>query len=383
MSQKEKILICGILPPPYFGHSAMYKILMESSFVGAFDITFLDMKFWTYAQHKKISLVKLLKLVKYLGQFIFLIAVKRPRYVLYNMSFDKMPFLKDFLFCFIGKICGRRIVIHDMGQYIRELYQSCGKVHQALIRWLLKNATACIVLGEGTKTVYEGLIEPGRLFAVPGSVEDSREGAVAGSVRDPRRDVNVLYFSYMSQSKGVLTAFQAAEKVLNNNYAIRFIFAGPVESETVQKAYDDFSRRFPTRVRHLGYIGDVDQRTAVYRDADIFIFPTLRDVFGLVLLHAMAEALPVIASREGTIPEIIKDGENGFLVPKGDDQQLAQRILQLAADPRLRADMGAANRQRYLQCYSPRVYGQNMIKAFEGIQQLFQGHKHESCACGR
>ena len=64
MSQKEKILICGILPPPYFGHSAMYKILMESSFVGAFDITFLDMKFWTYAQHKKISLVKLLKLVK-------------------------------------------------------------------------------------------------------------------------------------------------------------------------------------------------------------------------------------------------------------------------------------------------------------------------------
>ena len=103
MTKKERILICGILPPPFFGHSAMYKILMESPFAGAFDITFLDMKFWSYAQHKKVTIVKLLKLVGYLFRYIFLIITKRPRYVLYNMSFDRMPFLKDFLFCFAGR----------------------------------------------------------------------------------------------------------------------------------------------------------------------------------------------------------------------------------------------------------------------------------------
>ena len=370
MDKKEKILICGILPPPFFGHSAMYKLLMESSFVDAHEITFLDMRFWTYAQHKKVSFAKLVKLVKYLGQYVFLIVAKRPRYILYNMSFDKMPFMKDFLFCFIGIMCGRRVVVHDMGQYVRELYQSCGVIYQFLIRWLLRHTTACIVLGEGTKTVYNGFIEPRRLFAVPGSVEDSREGAGAIKPRESDKNIHVLYFSYMSQSKGVLTAIKAAETVLNENPSIRFTFAGPVESETVQKAYDDFSRRFSGRVQHLGYVGDVTQRAGVFRGADIFIFPTLRDVFGLVLLHAMAEELPVVASMEGTIPEIIQDGVNGFLFPKSDDQQLARRILQLASDRELRRRIGDSNRQRYLNFYSPQVYGQNMIRAFEGIRKL-------------
>lgn len=108
----------------------------------------------------------------------------------------------------------------------------------------------------------------------------------------------------------------------------------------------------------------------MFRNADIFIFPTHRDVFGLVLLHAMAEKLPIIASVEGTIPEIIKDGENGFLVQKGDDEQLAQTIHELASDQLLRMKIGEANRQKYLNTYSPRVYGQKMIETFEAISRL-------------
>ena len=371
MTKKEKILICGILPPPLFGHSAMYKILMESTFVEAFDITFLDMKFWSYDQHKKINIVKLLKLVKYLLQYIFLVIVKRPRYVLYNMSFDKIPLLKDFLFCFIGKIFGCRIVLHDMGQYVKELYQSSGKVYRLLIRWLLKNTTASILLGEKTKLMYEGFIEPYRLFSVPGSVEDTQDIIITEETpKATTRDVNVLYFSFMAKSKGALIAFKAAQKVLDSDNSVRFTFAGPMEPGSVQETFNQLKDKYNSRVRYLGYIGDISERTKIYRDSDIFIFPTQRDVFGLVLLHAMAEGLPIIASVEGTIPEIINNEENGFLVNKGDDGQLAQRILQLANDRQLRKSMGEANRRRYLEVYSPKEYGRKMIEAFDGINQL-------------
>lgn len=371
MEKKEKILICGILPPPFFGHSAMYKILMESAFIEAFDITFLNMKFWSYGQHKKVSFVKLLKLVKYLFQYIFFIVAKRPRYVLYNMSFDKMPFLKDFLFCFIGKVCGRRIVLHDMGQYVNELYQSGGKVYRVLMRWLLNNTTACILLGERTKTVYEGLIDSRRLFSVPGSVEDT-EG-IASVDEEPessQRAINILYFSFMARSKGVFTAFKAASKALSEDTSIRFTFAGPMESESVREAFNDLRGKFRARVQYLGYIGNITERTKIYRAADIFIFPTHRDVFGLVLLHAMAEGLPIVSSVEGTIPEIVQEGENGFLLNKGDYEQLAERILRLARDPSLRQKMGEANRRRYTQIYSPQEYGRKMIRAFAEIGQL-------------
>src|SRR4051812_34307424 len=96
---KPRILICGILPPPNFGHSMMYQILMESSFARDCDIIFFEMKFWSYAKHKRITIDKLVKMVGYWIKFVALIISRRPRYILFNMSFDKMPFLKDYLFC--------------------------------------------------------------------------------------------------------------------------------------------------------------------------------------------------------------------------------------------------------------------------------------------
>jgi glycosyltransferase involved in cell wall biosynthesis len=371
MEKKEKILVCGILPPPFFGHSMMYKILMESAFIKAFDVTFLDMRFWSYAQHKKVTFLKLLKLCKYFLKYVFLIIVRRPRYVLYNMSFDRMPFLKDFIFCFVGKVFGCRIVLHDMGQYVKELYQSSGRVYRALMRWLLKKTTACILLGEHTKSMYEGFVDPRRLFSVSGSVEDTQRIVCAQTPPpNPSSDINVLYFSFMTKSKGALTAFKAAAQVLNSQDSVCFTFAGPIEPGTVQEEFIQLKNKFNSRIKHLGYIEDISERTRMYRGADIFIFPTHRDVFGLVLLHAMAEGLPVIASREGAIPEIIEDGKSGFLFPKGDHAQLAQRILLLAGEPQRREQMGRESRRRYEAHFTPEQYGKRMVDAFEQIGRL-------------
>src|SRR5271167_2586820 len=96
-SKKIKVFICGILPPPNFGHSIIYKMLMASSFPNAFETKFLNMHFWTYGTHKKVTFTKLFKMVKYYVVFIGILFFWRPKYVLYNSSFYRMPFLKDFL----------------------------------------------------------------------------------------------------------------------------------------------------------------------------------------------------------------------------------------------------------------------------------------------
>ena len=84
----------------------------------------------------------------------------------------------------------------------------------------------------------------------------------------------------------------------------------------------------------------------------------------------MAEGVPVIASREGAVPEIVQDGVNGFLIEKGSEDQLAQKILALARDPQLRQKIGSANRERYLDVYSPRQYATKMINTFAEIEKL-------------
>jgi len=369
---KEKILICGILPPPTFGHSKMYEMLMRSCFVDEFDITFLNMKFWSYGKHGRVTIGKLLKLIVYYFQFLALLIGKRPKYILYNISFDKMPLLKDALFCFTGKLFGCRIVIHDMGQYLKVLYDDCNSFYRWIIRRLCGISTASIVLGEVTRKVYEGFMERERTFSVHGSVEDSRDLVAKDLSGKQEGKIRILYFSFLSVSKGLMTALKAIPQVIKQNANVLFSFGGPIESESLKEEMDQFIKRecLEDFVEYLGYIDDSIERTKLFRASDIFIFPTHRDVFGLVLLHAMAEGLPVAASIEGAVPEIIIDGENGFLFEKGNADALAQKILLLAGDADLRERISEKNRERYLTVYTPQKYGERMIEAFEKIMQL-------------
>lgn len=83
-----------------------------------------------------------------------------------------------------------------------------------------------------------------------------------------------------------------------------------------------------------------------YERSTVLALPTLREAFGLVFLEAMAHGLPCVGTNIEAIPEIIVDGETGFLVPPGNDEALAERLVQLLKNPELRRRMGNAGRAR-------------------------------------
>lgn len=157
-----KILICGVLPPPNFGHSMLYQRLMSSKFPDEFDVKFLNMKYWDYGTDKKVTWRKVAKMFKYYALFIWSLLTFRPKYVLYNISFYKMPWLKDALFC-VTSILFSRLVIHDHGRYVNE--------HPSKLKtWILRHAVASIVLGHEVCKTYKGLMPTSKLFIVPGGV---------------------------------------------------------------------------------------------------------------------------------------------------------------------------------------------------------------------
>jgi glycosyltransferase involved in cell wall biosynthesis len=82
--------------------------------------------------------------------------------------------------------------------------------------------------------------------------------------------------------------------------------------------------------------------------ADIFALPSqTREGLGLAVIEAMATGLPVIGTDVGGIPELIRDGENGLLVPSGNPEKLADAIRKLSDDQILRSSMGERGRQIY------------------------------------
>ncbi len=117
------------------------------------------------------------------------------------------------------------------------------------------------------------------------------------------------------------------------------------------------------------FVGHVphDEVLARMAAATVCVMPTRSEAFGLVNIEAMAVGTPVVASQVGGIPEIIRDGQDGFLVPPDDPQALADRLRLLLTDPALRARMSQSARQRFLDCFEQRANIARQADWFEAL----------------
>jgi glycosyltransferase involved in cell wall biosynthesis len=88
-------------------------------------------------------------------------------------------------------------------------------------------------------------------------------------------------------------------------------------------------------VRNCHAVGKVrlEDVNKYYEQAAVFCLPTTVEPFGLVFIEAFSHRLPVIAPPIGAVPDFLKDGENGFLVPAGDIEMLATSLIELIGDP--------------------------------------------------
>lgn len=95
-----------------------------------------------------------------------------------------------------------------------------------------------------------------------------------------------------------------------------------------------------------------DELRRLYREADIFAFPTRADFSPLAVCEAMAMGLPVVTTDVGALDEIVDHGMNGFLVPVDDEQALLEKLLQLTQDHALRARMSTFARSKAERSFS-------------------------------
>ena len=105
-------------------------------------------------------------------------------------------------------------------------------------------------------------------------------------------------------------------------------------------------------VRDTLFLGYQESVAPFYAAFDAFILPSANEGTPVTAIEALAAGRPVVATRVGGVPDVVRDGEDGFLVEAGDVEALAERLASLAADPGLRERMGAAGRGRVLPRYA-------------------------------
>lgn len=117
-------------------------------------------------------------------------------------------------------------------------------------------------------------------------------------------------------------------------------------------------------IRFPGHVAEV---SAYLQAGDLFVLPSVTEGLSNSLLEAMAAGLPAVATRVGAAPDLITQGENGWLIPPDDDQALCEALLALIDDPVLRQALGAAARRRVEQDFSLSLVAKRIRALYERV----------------
>ncbi len=164
----------------------------------------------------------------------------------------------------------------------------------------------------------------------------------------PDRPVRLLFVGRVSYEKGLQHLLPALANMADAGWMLRIVGDGPY-MDAVDRHVRDLG--LEDRVERIGWITR-EQLPSIYRDADLFVFPSTDEGMPNSVLEAMASGLPVIATRIPGSEDLVVDGETGALVEAGNTAALADALSSFIADGEKRRRMGAAGRQRALDTFS-------------------------------
>lgn len=161
-------------------------------------------------------------------------------------------------------------------------------------------------------------------------------------------DLVVGEIAHLRPHKGQRHLVGAVARITERHPGLRLLLVGGGPDREV---IEDLARSLGVADR-VCLTGPRQDLALVLAALDVLALPSTFEGFGIVQAEAMYLGVPVVATSHGGSTEVVDDGVTGFLVPFGDEDQLADRIDRLAGDPGLRARMGAAGRRRVLERFT-------------------------------
>lgn len=284
-----------------------------------------------------------------MSTFTRLFTLEQPSILQVNSSRDS----------WIGGIAAR--LVRKGPRIIRMRHTSAPLNRSLMTRVLYRNLLDFVIVTGGERT-KRGLVErdglnPHRVAAFPIGIDVKyfRPGPPEPDLRHelglPGGCQLVGLISYLRTYKGHKYFVEAAERVLTQHKDVIFLIVGEGPEEAAIRGHIE-SLGLSGQVRMLGGRYGEDLLN-VFRSLDLFVIPSIEgDTIPQVLMQALAMGLPVVSTTVGSIPDVILDGETGFIVPPRDSLALADRIGRLLDNASLRADFGARGRALVERSYS-------------------------------
>jgi glycosyltransferase involved in cell wall biosynthesis len=248
-----------------------------------------------------------------------------------------------------GKII---IIVHHFDNYESDTPLSLKQIFSRLReKIVLGFATTIVTVSEYTKREIISLgINPCSVLVLPPGLERPKLDFLS-NYQGEMRGEKIICVANCIPRKGIIDLIKAFSLIEKRGFKLHIV--GKVKENS------SYYKNVISLIKELGLTQDVfldgrleqEELNRLYLASKIFILPSLKEGFGIVLLEAMYYGLPIVTTKISAMPELVTDGENGLLVPVADPMALAEAISKLIENPDLREQMGERGRQRILHSY--------------------------------
>lgn len=276
------------------------------------------------------KLANLLQLLYAFVAVVFKLLFNQEITIVHIHTASNNSFRRSVWFSNLAKLMGRKVVMHVHGGGFKDYYER----NVTFVRHELEKCDAVVALTDSWRCFFMDDVGIAQVVVVPNIVESPVY--LPQIVNDGR--LRLLFLGLLSPQKGVFDLLEVCFKYkteLQDKVELHIGGNGDVKrliEEIETKGLNKF-------VFYEGWVsGEV--KTRLLNKSDIFVLPSYTEGLPISLLEAMSYKLPIISTPVGGIPEIVKDGENGFLIKPGDYGSMFNAIKTMVSDENLRIRMG-------------------------------------------
>ncbi len=346
--------ICMIVPNPAVkgGIASVVNGYRNSELERRYEISYVE----SYRDGNKWQ--KLGKAIEGYCRFVRQLIFDRPDIVHIHSSFGP-SFYRKIPFIYLSSLWRIPVINHIHGADFDGFYRNASAAKRRRIGRVYGKCTGIVVLSEEWKERIAGIVPAERIHilenycVIPETPYDSGRNAY-----------QVLFLGELGQRKGCYDIPAIWEKVLEKIPDARLVMAGDGEAAQVRQAFRD--RGIESGVTFPGWVRG-QEKERLLRESAVFLFPSYHEGMPMAVLEAMGYGMGVVATSVGGIPQLIRNGESGYVRQPGDIQSMADDVARLLADDSLRAACGSRARECVQERYSRERHIERLSEIYESV----------------
>jgi glycosyltransferase involved in cell wall biosynthesis len=362
----QKILFILKVPPPFTGSSINNLRIYESnSILSSFKS---DCLLFSYNNSLGgfglFTIKKAVKTFKYFFKLLWKLINNKYKLVFFPLAPFGNALMRDSIFILIIILFRIKIVYRIPVQGLKNRYET-SKLHSWIYKFIFSNQYA-IVLSPSLEYDLSNFNFDKKYIIPNGKKVEITNAEINGSYFYRQKNVNITFCSNLYFQKGIFDFLNAIKLLDSNDYKKAYIIGKETNEITYQDLNNFILEHDIKNVEILGAKYDREKSDYLLKTS-IFIFTSYYEAFANTVVEALEAGLPVIGYKEGAIVDHITDGENGYLIEKGDFSNISIKIKTIIDHPELIKTMGQRSRNIFLNKYSFKIFERKMINMINDI----------------